>query len=160
MASHYLSQLASPGQNKFNHKAHLPKNQAIILRIFIIVHFVWLIINGCPMSPTIFCQTYVDGSVQNCSNSSVLVMEILQSCTCCTMSSMYSLRNSLVDRCPRPAKTASVQQNTCLWWSERPAISSVFLKIHIAQIHCSYIVQNTFQSSKQFSDLNSHGSQV
>ena len=26
--------------------------------------------------------------------------------------------------------------------------------------HCPNIVQNTFQSSKQFSDLNSHGSQV
>ena len=72
--------------------------------------------------------------------------------------SATSLRNSLVDRCPRPAKTASVQQNTCLCWSERPAISSglfVFLNSH-----CPNIVQNTFQSSKQFCDLNSHDSQV
>ena len=49
---------------------------------------------------------------------------------------VLSLRNSLVDRCPRPAKTASVQQNTCLCWSERPAISFFFFffQIHIAQI--------------------------
>ena len=69
-----------------------------------------------------------------------------------------SLRNSLVDRCPRPAKTASVQQNTCLCWSERPAISSVFF--FFFQIHIAQILFKTFQSSKQFSDLNSYGSQV
>ena len=47
-----------------------------------------------------------------------------------------SLRNSLVDRCPRPAKTASVQRNTCLCWSERPAISSVFFKFTLPK-YCS-----------------------
>ena len=30
----------------------------------------------------------------------------------------------VLDRCPRPAKTASVQQINCLCWSERPAINS------------------------------------
>ena len=28
-----------------------------------------------------------------------------------------SLRNCLLDQWPRPAKTASVRQNNCLWWS-------------------------------------------
>ena len=67
-----------------------------------------------------------------------------------------SLRNSLVDRCPRPAKTASVQQSNCLCWSERPAISSVFF----LNSHYPNIVPNTFQSLKQFSELNYHASQV
>ena len=47
-----------------------------------------------------------------------------------------SLRNSLVDRCPRPAKTASVQQNNCLRWSERPSIISVFRKFPLPK-YCS-----------------------
>ena len=38
----------------------------------------------------------------------------------------HSLRNSLPDRCPRPAKTASVHQKNYLCWSERPAIISIF----------------------------------
>ena len=48
----------------------------------------------------------------------------------------HSLRNSPPDRCPRPAKTASVQQNNCLCWSERPAISSGFWKFTFPQ-YCS-----------------------
>ena len=47
-----------------------------------------------------------------------------------------SLRNSPPDRCPRPAKTASVQQNNCLCWSERPAISSGFWKFTFPK-YCS-----------------------
>ena len=39
-----------------------------------------------------------------------------------------NLRNSMPDRCPRPAKTASVHQSNCLCWSKRPAISSGFWK--------------------------------
>ena len=47
-----------------------------------------------------------------------------------------SLRNSPPDRCPRRAKTASVQQNNCLCWSERPAISSGFWKFTFPK-YCS-----------------------
>ena len=41
---------------------------------------------------------------------------------------IHSLRNSPLDRSPRPAKTASVQQSNCLCWSESPPINSSFRK--------------------------------
>ena len=44
-----------------------------------------------------------------------------------------SLQNRLLDRCQRPAKTASVQPNNCLCWSERPAISFVFWKFPLSK---------------------------
>ena len=54
-----------------------------------------------------------------------------------------SLRNSPLDRSPRLAKTASVQQSNCLCWSESPPINSSFWKFPF-----------WFQSSKLFNNLD------
>ena len=48
----------------------------------------------------------------------------LTGCIC----DVTSLRNSPLDRSPRLAKTASVQQSNCLCWSESPPINSSFRK--------------------------------
>ena len=61
----------------------------------------------------------------------------------------FSLRNSPLDRSPRLAKTASVQQSNCLCWSESPPINSSFRKFTFR-----------FQSSKLFNELDFHCSHV
>ena len=59
------------------------------------------------------------------------------------------LRNSLVDRCPRPAKTASVQQKSCLCWSERPTTSSGFFFKFTLPKYCSKHISK-FKTVKWF----------
>ena len=66
-----------------------------------------------------------------------------------------SLQNSLVDRCPRPAKQRPSSKTPVYAGPKDQQLVLFFLNSH-----CPKIIQNTFQSSKQFSDLNSHGSHV
>ena len=70
------------------------------------VSFVWIYWMSCVICLNILCNEYIDGLVQDCSISSALAMEILQSCTkpLIWITCMYELTTlyDLIINCWRP----------------------------------------------------------